>query len=306
MSTPISNLDPARLGAALFLVATVGAGSGLPVQAGLPVEAGLPVGAPVLRVQEEPVALRLEARPGDTATYRFQQQIDLQMPPELGGDQQVDSRLVVQHRVERVDDESIQYLAEVRDVGVEMEASAMTGDLDFSRFKGQRFRMTLSRRGELREMEPVGEAGPGAEQLQQSMRQVGFPVLPARPVGVGDTWVDTTRVDAAAMALPAQGEIVSVNRATLKRLVRAGDATVAELAVETSFRFEPGSGAMPGMEVQVTGNRSDTVRFDVTRGRFLTSSGIQEFEMRMAIPGATGALSIKGTARSRAELLTGS
>lgn len=263
-------------------------------------------GAAALGAQEGPVTLRLEARRGDTSAYRFQQRIDLQMPPEFGGRQEVGSLLVVGQRVERVDEDSIRYLAEVRDVTVEMDSAPMGSDLDFSRFEGQRFRMTLSRGGELLSVEPVEGTAPGAAQLQQSIRQVGFPTLPRGPVRVGDTWVDTTRVDASAMALPAAGEIVSVNRTTLRRLLSAGGATVAELTVETAFRFEPAARPMPAMQVDVSGTRSDTVRFDVTGGRFLTSSGSQSFEMTMAIPGASGSLSIQGTATSRAELLPGS
>lgn len=263
-------------------------------------------GVAALGAQEGPVTLRLEARRGDTSAYRFEQRIDLEMPPEFGGRQEVGSLLVVGQRVERVDEDSIRYMAEVRDVTVEMDSAPMGSDLDFSRFEGQRFRMTLSRSGELLSVEPVEGAAPGAAQLQQSIRQVGFPTLPRGPVRVGDTWVDTTRVDASAMALPAAGEIVSVNRTTLRRLLSAGEATVAELAVETAFRFEPEVRPMPAMQVDVSGTRSDTVRFDVTRGRFLTSTGSQSFEMTMAIPGASGSLSIQGTATSRAELLNGS
>lgn len=261
---------------------------------------------PSLPAQDAPVTLRLEARAGEVATYRYEQRIDLRMPLEFGGDQRVVSRLVVEQRAETVDDASIRYLAQVQDIDVEMESSPTAGDLDFSRFKGQRFRMTVDRRGQLQAMAPVGEAGPGVAQLQQSMRQVGFPILPPGPVRAGESWVDTTRIDATAMALPAEGEIVSVSRTTLKRLVRTGDSRVAELDVQTEFHFEPGARALPGMQVEVTGRRSDDVRFDVTRGRFLVSDGTQEFEMRMAIPGATSSLSIEGTATSRAELLPGS
>lgn len=256
--------------------------------------------------QEGPVTLRLEARPGEAAAYRYAQEIDLRMPPEFGGDQRVVSRLAVRQRAERVREASIRYLAEVLEVSVRMEGSAAAEELDFSRFEGQRFRMTVDRRGRLQEIVPIGEPGPGFEQLEQSMRQIGFPVLPEDPVTVGESWVDTTRIDAAAMALPAAGEIVSVSRATLRGISRDGGTAVADLLVETDFHFEPGGGAMPGMQVEVTGSRKDEVRFDVTRGRFLEADGTQEFRMKMAIPGARSSLSIEGSAASRAELLPGS
>lgn len=268
----------------------------------------LAVASPVspLPAQEALVTLRLEARAGDSATYRYEQRIDLRMPPEFGGEQRVASRLVVEQRAEEVSEPSIRYLAQVREVRVEMESSPTAGDLDFSRFEGQRFRMTVDRRGRLQSMTPLDDAGPGVDQLQQSMRQVGFPSLPPGPVRVGESWVDTTRIDAAAMALPAEGEIISVSRTTLERLVGTGRDRVAELRVETDFRFEPGGATIPGMRVDLTGSRSDRVRFDVARGRFLDSTGTQEFEMTMGIPGAASSLSIEGTATSRAELLPNS
>lgn len=274
-----------------------GPAPGLPDPQVRPATAGLEV------PQERPVRLRLEARPGEAATYRYLQEIDLRMPREFGGDQRVESRLVVRQRAERVEETSIGYLGEVREVTVEMAGSPSADELDFSRFEGQRFRMTLDRRGRLQGITAIGDPGPGFEQLEQSMRQIGFPVLPPGPVRVGESWVDTARIDAAAMALPATGEIVSVSRVTLERLSRIDGRTVAELAVHTDFHFEPSGGAMPGMQVEVTGRRQDEVRFDVDRGRFLEARGNQEFELRMTIPGAPSSLSIGGTARSRAELL---
>lgn len=281
-----------------------GAGSIPAMAVALALLGGSPwAGAQAAAQEQGPVTLQLKATRGQPVTYRFQQEIDLQMPPELGGSQKVRSLLMVQQTLERATADTLRYLAEVKDVGVEMDASPMGGDLDFSRFRGQRFRMSLTSRGEILELEPLGAAEAGTEQLQHSIRQVGFPLLPERPIRVGESWVDTSRVDAAAMALPADGQIVSVNRATLRRLLREGDATVAELLVETTFRFEPGPRAMPGMQVEMTGERADTIRFDVTNGRFLGGSGSQDFRMSMAIPGAPGSLTIQGTARSTASLV---
>ncbi|MFQ5679513.1 MAG: hypothetical protein ACE5HP_08635 [Gemmatimonadota bacterium] len=268
----------------------------------------LPPSAPVAlgglrhRHQESPVILRLKATRGQTSTYSFQQDIDLGMPVELGGSRTVHSRLVVRQSVEGIGLDTIRYLAEVKEISVEMEANPV-GGLDFSQFEGQRFRLALTPRGQVLDLEPEGTEDAGAEQLRQSMRQMGFPVLPARPVQVGDSWVDTTRVDAAAMALPADGEIVSVNRTTLKKLSRAGDDSVAELLMETEFRFTPRDTSVPGMQVEMEGTRADNVRFDVTNGRFLGARGTQEFVMNMTIPGAPGSLSIQGTAKSTARLL---
>lgn len=281
-----------------------GAG-GLPALAvALALLAGSPsAGTPAAAQEQEPVTLRLKPTPGQPATYRFQREIDVQMPPELGGSQQVRLLLVVQQTLQRATADTLHYLAEVKDLNVKMDASPMGGDLDLSRFRGQRFRMALTPRGQVLELEPLGEAAAGTEELQESIRGVGFPLLPGSPVRVGERWVDTSRVDASAMALPAEGQIVSVNRTTLRQLLREGDATVAELLVETTFRFEPGPRAMPGMQVEATGVGADTIRFDVTNGRFLGADGSQDFTMSMAIPGAPGSLTIRGTARSTASLV---
>lgn len=260
------------------------------------------VAAPaVIAQQQGPVTLRLNGNRGDANTYRFEQDISLRMPPELGGATEVKSLLVLSQTLQGTRGDTLRYEAQVRDVAVEMEPSPTGEDLDFSQFKGQRFTVVTDRRGDI--LAISGAAGPGAEQLQQSIRQVGFPTLPRGPVRVGDTWTDTTRIDASAMALPAEGEIVSVNRATLKGLSRSGAATVADLTVETTFHFEPGARAMPGMSVQMRGSRADNVRFDVTNGRYMSAAGQQDFTLNMSIPGAAGSLSIQGTARSRARLL---
>jgi hypothetical protein len=256
--------------------------------------------SPAAAQQRGPVTLRLGGEGEEASTYRFEQEISLRMPQEFGGPQQVKSLLVLEQRVEDVEADTIRYRTEVLDVSVDMESDPTGGGLDFSQFEGQRFQVSMTRRGDIL---GLAGGGSGAEQLQQTIRQVGFPLLPRRPVSVGDTWVDTTRVDAAAMALPADGDIVSVNRATLEAITREGDTTVASLAVETRFHFEPGPRATPGMSVQLNGARTDDVRFDVGRGRFLSASGRQAFTLNMGIAGAGASLSIQGEARSQARLV---
>lgn len=251
--------------------------------------------------QQDPVLLELQARQGEAFSYEYIQDLDFHMPPEFGGNQEVRSKLVLAQTVRRVARDTIHYDNEVRDIEVDVRGAGNQG-LDFSEFEGQRFRSAVTRRGEVVALEMDDFAG-SAEQIEQSLRQVGFPVLPERPVGVGETWTDTTRMDAAAMALPAEGEIVSVNRTTLRGINRSGGAEVAELRVESSFVFHPARAAIPGMRVEMSGTRADDVRFDLTNGRFLSQVGQQDFLLNMSIPGSAGSFSIQGTARSRAELL---
>lgn len=247
------------------------------------------------------VTLRLDPTPGQTQTYRFEQDLDFRMPPEFGGDQQLRSFLLLDQTADRLSADTIHYENVVRDISVDMEGSTGAGDLDFSQFKGQTFTSAVTRRGEVVALE-MGEGMAVSDQVEHALRQMGFPLLPDAPVRVGQSWTDTTRVDAAAMAVPAEGEIVSISRTTLRGIGRQGGSQVAELRVETTFAFEPGARALPGMRVEMTGNRADDVRFDVTAGRFLEATGQQDFVLNMTMPGASGTFAIRGTARSRANL----
>ncbi len=247
------------------------------------------------------ITLRLDATPGQTHSYRFVQDLDFRMPPEFGGDQQLRSFLLLDQTADRLSGDTIHYRNVVRDISVDMEGSAGAGDLDFSQFEGQTFTSSVTRRGEVVALE-MGEGVGVSDQVEHALRQMGFPLLPEAPVRVGQSWTDTTRVDAAAMAVPAEGEIVSISRTTLQGLGRQGGSQVAELRVETTFAFEPGARALPGMRVEMTGNRTDDVRFDVTAGRFLDAIGEQDFVLNMTMPGASGTFAIQGTARSQASL----
>ncbi|MFQ5690445.1 MAG: hypothetical protein ACE5HQ_09260 [Gemmatimonadota bacterium] len=247
------------------------------------------------------MSLRLKANEGDSDTYRYEQRIDLKMPPEFGGSHKLASLLVLEQTAQRVVGDTIFFGSEVKDVSVEAGDSSLNAGLDFSRFKGQHFTTKITREARVLEIRMADSTIAGVEAIQQSLRQLGFPTLPDHPVRIGDSWSDTTRVDASTMALPAQGVIVSVNHATLSDLSTRKGTTVADLAVETSFTFQPSGQAFPGLSVDMTGSRADHVRFDVTHGRFLTGTGRQSFTMSMAIPGAAGSMSIEGKATSTAK-----
>jgi len=268
-----------------------------------PLAVGISLAAVLPAAQDGPVLLQLSARTGETDTYRYEQNVNLQLPPEFGGAQSIATMLVLSQTAMDVSGDRIQYLAEIKDVSVEMTENPLGADLDFAKYKGQQFDMSMTRQGELVGLEMAG-TNPAAQQIQQSMRQVGFPQLARNPVRVGDTWTDTTRADANGMGVPVDGDIVSVNQTTLERLTELGERTIANLRVETTFTFQPRAQAgLGGMSVEMTGTRSDDVRFDVTNGRFIVGAGSQSFTLNIGMAGLGGGFLIEGNSRSSAQLL---
>lgn len=249
--------------------------------------------------QDGPVTLRLDPRAGEPETYRYEQDVGLRMPDEFGGARDISSLLVLRQTPRRIEGDTLHYRAEVREIAVHVNGNGEMGP-DVSRFRGRRYDMGVTRRGELVSLRPAEPGGAEADALEESLRQFGFPVLPDRPVRVGDRWTRTHRADATAMALPARGEIVAVDRAVLRGLERRDGRTIARIRVESTYRFDPGPGAAPGMRVELTGSRTDDVRFDVDRGRFLDAAGRHDFTVRISIPGAPGRFTIRGDAERRA------
>lgn len=281
---PVADRGPAPAAARMALVA-----------------AALLLSAAPASAQEAPVVLRLTPQQGQSLTYRYEQDVDIDLPPEFGGSQAVRSRLVLEQTARGVRGDTLRYTTRVHEVSVDVNGG---GDaLDFSRFEGQAFDATMTRRGEIVRLRPQGQAPSGVEQIEESMRQVGFPLLPPAAVRVGESWTDTTRVEAGTMGVPADGDIVSVNRTTLERLTREGERTVAHLSVSTRFGFEPRRGGLAAMNVEVTGSARDTVRFDVTGGKYLDAGGRQNFVMDMSMPGSSGSLVVRATGRREASLV---
>lgn len=257
-----------------------------------------------LLAQEEtrPVMLRLDSREGASVTYVYEQAVDLIMPDEFGGEQTIRSSMILAQTTREITDEVIRLVTEVVDLSVEASGFPLAEQLDASAMRGRQFDMEVTRQGRLVDI-GLTSADAAAGQIQQSLRQVGFPVLAAEPVRPGDTWQDTIHADPGSMGVPVDGTIVYVNHTTLERLSGAEGAVVAHLLVETTFRFEPGDVSLVGLSVEMSGSRADAVRFDVTNGRFLAARGQQDFTMSMAVAGSSGSFSVEGTARSSARLV---
>lgn len=258
--------------------------------------------APVPVPREQPVTLRLDPAQGETLTYRFRQDVNLDLPPQFGGGTRaVRARLLLRQTARDVRGDTLRLRTLVREASVDMNGSRDA--MNFSRFEGQRFDASVTRRGELVRLEPLGRAPSGVGQVEESVRQIGFPLLPPRPVEVGDAWVDTTRVEAGTLGVPADGDVISVHRTTLERLTNDGGRQVAHLSLRTRFGFEPRRGGMVGMNVETSGSARDTVRFDVDDGKFLSASGRQELVMNLSLPGSSSAFVVRATGRRTAELV---
>ncbi len=110
-------------------------------------------------------------------------------------------------------------------------------------------------------------------------------------------------VRAADMGMAAPGFLVLINDISLQRLSRSGSSTIAEILVETAYDFEPDRDAFPGVSVEMIGSRADSVRFDVTRGHFLSARGAQDFTMSLSVPGLGQAFAVRGNGESSAGLV---
>ena len=125
-----------------------------------------------------PVTLRLDSREGASATYVYEQAVDLIMPPEFGGEQSIRSSMVLEQTTREITDEIIRLVTEVIDLSVEMNEIPYAGELDLSRIVGRRFDMAITRQGRLVDI-GLTDDDAAAGQIKQSLRQVGFPILTA-------------------------------------------------------------------------------------------------------------------------------
>lgn len=254
---------------------------------------------------QEAVQLRLDSSTGESLTYRFELELHIAVPSELGGDQHLESLMVLQQLTRDVRGDTLYFDSTVEDASFSLtsaEGAALLPDPSAD-LLGQKFRTAFTRRGKPLSIEIEGQAPEAAAQVRSALRQGGFPTLPDRAVRVGDRWKDTVRIRAADMGMAAPGYLVLINDISLQRLSRSGSSTIADILVETAYDFEPDSGALPGVSVDMIGSRADNVRFDVTRGRFLSARGAQNFTLSLTVPGLGQSFSVQGRGMSSAGLV---
>ncbi|MEE9578594.1 MAG: hypothetical protein V3W24_03385 [Gemmatimonadota bacterium] len=254
---------------------------------------------------QDAVRLRLDSTAGESLTYRFELNLDIAVPPELGGNQRLESLMVLQQTTRDVRGDTLYFDSTVQDVSFSLraaEGAEMLPDASAD-FLGQNIRTAFTRRAEPIIIEIEGLDPQASAQVRSALRQGGFPTLPERAVRVGDRWKDTVRIRAADMGMAAPGFLILINDISLQRLSRSGSSTIADILVETAYDFEPDRDAFPGVSVEMTGSRADSVRFDVTRGHFLSARGAQDFTMSLTVPGLGQAFAVRGSGESSAGLI---
>jgi hypothetical protein len=273
---------------------------------------GIPLSAVLLlcalapeALSQEAVQLSLNSETGESLTYRFELNLDIAVPEELGGGQRLESLMVVQQTTQDVRGDTLFFDATVQDASFSLrseEGAEMLPDVSRD-LTGQSFRTALTRRGEPLDIQIEGQDPEASAQVRSALRQGGFPTLPDRLVRVGEAWRDTVRIRAADMGMAAPGILVLINDISLQRVSRAGSSTIADILVETVYEFEPDANAFPGINVEMTGSRADNVRFNVTRGHFLSARGAQDFTMNLTVPGLGQSFSVRGSGESSASLV---
>jgi hypothetical protein len=250
---------------------------------------------------QDAVRLRLDSTAGESLTYRFELNLDIAVPPELGGNQRLESLMVLQQTTQGVRGDTLYFDSAVEDASFSLrsaEGAEMLPDAS-ANLVGQNFRTAFTRRAEPVIIEIEGQSPQATAQIRSALRQGGFPTLPERAVRVGDRW------NASEMGMAAPGFLILINDISLQRLSRSGSSTIADILVETAYGFEPDRDAFPGVSVEMTGSRADNVRFDVTRGHFLSARGAQDFTMSLTVPGPGlgQAFAVRGNGESSAGLV---
>jgi len=261
--------------------------------------------APGVVLAQEQVLLRLDSPIGESLSYRFEINLNIAVPPVLGGSQRLESLMVVQQTTTDVRGDTLYFDATVREANFSLrseDGGEMLPNVSED-LAGQSFRTAFTSQGEPVDIQIEGQSPEASAQVRSALRQAGFPTLPGHPVAVGDRWRDTVRIRAADMGMAAPGFLVLINDISLVRLRSSGSATIADLLVETTFEFDPEEGTSSGLSVEVTGSRADNVRFDVTNGHFLSASGAQDFTMKMTVPGLGSSFSVQGSGESTALLI---
>lgn len=271
--------------------------------------APLPAGAQQRASTAEPVYLRLSPEPDRSLVYAHRIRAEMEAPPELGGSRSLTSRMRLRQTPVRVGADSLDLRIEVEAISV--SADSVPGERlpDLTRHRGAVYLARLTTRGELVSMGGDGSGGGGVGRggvspVRRSVRMGGFPTLPDEPVRPGDSWVDTTRVEAGVVqGMMTEGTTVAVSRTTLEELRREGETRLAELSVVTSYSFERADSVPSSVRADMSGSGSSTVRFDVGNGRFLHAESGQDYTVNVGLPDSPRTLSVRFRVESEARLV---
>lgn len=283
---------------ALLAAGLVGTLAGLPA----------PAGAQESADDSGPVYLRLSPEPDRTLTYAHRVRVEVDAPPQLGGERALETRMRLRQTPIRIGADSLDVRIRIAEIGLSADSVSRERLPELSRSRGATYRARMTTRGELvriAESDSVEEGArtTGVSPVEQSVRMSGFPTLPEEPSRPGDSWVDTTRVRTGVLRGMREGTTLAISRTTLEELRREGGSRIALLSVVTTYTFRPADSARSAVRADMSGSGSSAVRFDVTHGRYLRSESSQDYTVNIRYPGSSRTYSVRFRVESEAQLL---
>lgn len=288
-------------------------GAPAPSDAGVFVAAGelvRPGPTPAAAQETGPVTLRLDATEGRTSTYRVRSRTHVSPPPMMGMETTAETTMRMRRSVESADGDTLRVAVRIDSFDLDLDSDDESVRSQLRQAEedaresvlGETFRVAVTRRGEVVAMGDVADGAEAVQQIDRTVRELTFATLPDGPVTVGESWSETRRADAASFGIPMDGEVVTETTSTLSRLLERDGSSVAEIGVETTFGFEPDTARQAAVSVEMSGSSAQTLRFDVDAGRFLSSSGAEDFTVLLSVPGQDS-FTLQADSESSAELV---
>lgn len=258
------------------------------------------VWCPVAVRAQEAVRLQLSGVPGEWLQYSHRKDLVLDLPADLGGPTTARTTIRLRQLVDAVSDTSIRYVTTLEEVTFDVHPEpAQIPDL--SGLQGLQFYQTTRRAGRItgvRRSEETEDAAAGLrEQVESWLSQLGFPPLPEQEVEVGEDWTETVPIPASVLGLAVDYDLEQIRTVRLNEVRTAGNSAVAFLLVETLWKPPPDRSGAGGGVVSVRGSAEQMVRFDVTRGRFLGSTGTSSLELVLTPPGGNQYVAVSAAGR---------
>ena len=249
---------------------------------------------------QETVRLALTASPGDWLRYHHRSDLVIHLPDDLGGTATTRTSITWLDLVDGVSAAGIDYVTTIE--RITLEAYPPPPEVpDLSGFQGLQFFRRTSRAARTLDVRLSGRtegAGPALlEQVQAWYSQLGLPPLPEDPVREGDTWSETVPVPALVLGLAVDYDVVQERSVRLDGVRLAGRTRIAILSVSTVWESTPEPGGAGGTITSLRGTATQTVRFDLDRGRFLGSTGTSELQFVLKPEGAAQYVAVSASGR---------
>lgn len=153
------------------------------------------------------------------------------------------------------------------------------GPLDFSPVYGQPITISMSDRGEIRDVSLPESMDPASNRLDfATAYRTFFPRLPVGEIQAGSTWADTVHLITRQNALEL--EIQRINRYTANGSVDYEGRPAIEVSYEAEVSLE-GSGNQQGADISLSGSGSGTGTFYFRADEGLYLGGSEESEIGM-------------------------